>query len=364
MGNARAKGQQAEGDRIAANLVELAAGSRREAETAWLAVRSLQDETAARLAVWRACAIGSTEEDRRAAGDLLQRLEQSEVEHTKRLATSRWHAWIARSIRGGAGAAHRWSNAVNTKSAEITSPHGNLPMTVAAHHTEHWAGIWGAHSQEVIDDTTRIIAELRTRALQHRRHAELVSSITAQSVKAVARSFRAGTAIGSDCQSFLDIAGASEEAREDLAGILRASVTSLAWPKQALLTLIGLLGKKAGGTRAIAVIATFARLLLAHLKGEVRAWDSRIGDVNDTALAGRRPMDETARRHMKAEVATLLDKHVVTVFVVGHGEVLRLVGRSNPSEGSRGQRLPPRPARPGPRPPSRSPRDQGVWVLR
>ncbi len=53
---------------------------------------------------------------------------------------------------------------------------------------------------------------------------------------------------------------------------------------------------------------------MAHIKSEVRNWDERVGDANDTSLLGRRPADETARRLMRVEVASLRGRHAVLVM--------------------------------------------------
>ncbi len=54
--------------------------------------------------------------------------------------------------------------------------------------------------------------------------------------------------------------------------------------------------------------------MLAAIKDEVRAWDEEVANPHDTALKGRRPADETARRHLRVEVAALLGKHSVLVL--------------------------------------------------
>ncbi len=83
----------------------------------------------------------------------------------------------------------------------------------------------------------------------------------------MAKSFARGTSIGADSQAFYEVAEATHEARDELAQIMKTVIQELAWPVQSLLVLMGLLGKKAGGTRTIAIISTFGRLLLAAVKG-------------------------------------------------------------------------------------------------
>ena len=44
------------------------------------------------------------------------------------------------------------------------------------------------------------------------------------------------------------------------------------------------------------------RLLMALLKWSMREWDSEHGSVNDSALAGKKPEVETAKRSLQSEV--------------------------------------------------------------
>ncbi len=168
--------------------------------------------------------------------------------------------------------------------------------------------------QAKVSQATEATRELRRRALAAPGHGRAATTLNADTLQRVARTFAKGTSIGADAQAFHEVADATHEARDELAEIMRTSIRELVWPVQSLLVLMGLLGKKAGGTRTIAIIATFGRLPLAAVKGEVRAWDEKVANPHDTALKGRRPADETARRHMRVEVATLLGKHSVLIL--------------------------------------------------
>ncbi len=50
------------------------------------------------------------------------------------------------------------------------------------------------------------------------------------------------------------------------------------------------------------------------MKSEVRSWDAAVADEDDTAVKGRRPLDETARRRLRVEAAALQGRTCVQVL--------------------------------------------------
>ena len=62
-----------------------------------------------------------------------------------------------------------------------------------------------------------------------------------------------------------------------------------------------LLGKKLGGTRCIALCATYYRLLFALLKAAVREWDVAVGLEGDSALPGKSVLLESALLQVEVE---------------------------------------------------------------
>jgi hypothetical protein len=54
--------------------------------------------------------------------------------------------------------------------------------------------------------------------------------------------------------------------------------------------------------------------VLFLIKGPVRQWDCDVGHHGDSALRGKRPADETARRMVRVEVAALTGRHVGLVL--------------------------------------------------
>ncbi len=295
-------------------IIRCAAGCDQVSWRVWVTITSHADAGAARMAIYRACRSDSTAADVNASLELLSRLEADEVASARRHASARWHAWVANSLRGGAKAAHAWTNAPNTVPAEVFAPGLSSPLEVVGYHTSKWSEVWEAGELDKVRAAVETVKALRVEALRDKNHGKCSDHINADFLKRLAESFSRNTAIGADAQAFTDIAMASEEALTELAEIMVQVIKAVAWPLQSLMVVMGLLGKKSGGTRTIAIMATFARLLLAAVKGDVRRWDETIADERDTALRGRRPADETARRHLGVEVSTVLGRIAVMIL--------------------------------------------------
>ena len=149
--------------------------------------------------------------------------------------------------------------------------------------------------------------------------------VNVSSVREAARAFKRTTAIGTDAVSFLEIAKASDESLEHLVGIIHRIIDDLAFPTQAMVNAITLLGKRHGGTRTVATCSTIYRLVIGLLKEEVRLWDRSTGMEGDTALRTRNALVETAKRHARIEAASLrgdkcvyLLRDIAKIFISVH----------------------------------------------
>eukprot|EP00973_Karenia_brevis_P028220 3888269-Karenia_brevis.AAC.1 len=78
---------------------------------------------------------------------------------------------------------------------------------------------------------------------------QMLDMVTVDSIRKVARQFMTNTAVGPDHQGFKELAEATDEALADLVKIIQEIIETLAWPIQAHINQIALLGKKAGGSR-------------------------------------------------------------------------------------------------------------------
>ena len=139
---------------------------------------------------------------REAAVKILARLEEHEAHVNYEEAQSRWHKWVRDSLEKGAGAAHRWTNAPNLKTAEVKAPGKNTPQEVIEAVRDDWAKEWRAEDQNRIERADEAIRSLRRRAKEDVLLEEYATMVTAESIKLSASSFKGATSIGSDGLSF------------------------------------------------------------------------------------------------------------------------------------------------------------------
>ena len=66
-------------------------------------------------------------------------------------------------------------------------------------------------------------------------------------------------------------------------------------------------GTRYEGFGVLSVDATLYRVTMAILKSEVREWDIKNGSANDSALRGKKPKVETAKRAALVEMKATLD---------------------------------------------------------
>ena len=126
--------------------------------------------------------------------------------------------------------------------------------------------------------------------------------------------FSEDTSTGIDMVTFNAMKALPPSAKESLLRVFIRSLRYSALPTQALANLIALLGKKDGGTRCIAICATYYRLFLTMLGEEVREWDTKVAMEGDTALQGKSPLVETALRHLKVEAYAELGYSIAIIL--------------------------------------------------
>ena len=81
--------------------------------------------------------------------------------------------------------------------------------------------------------------------------------------------------------------------------LFRQSVATLTVPVQELLNILGLLGKKNGGSRTIAIMASYYRALMKFFCPTIRAWDIAKEHHWDSALAGSSSLRAAVLRALK-----------------------------------------------------------------
>jgi len=90
-------------------------------------------------------------------------------------------------------------------------------------------------------------------------------------------------------------------ALERLGLLFKQSIATLKVPIQELLNILTLLGKKSGGSRTIAIMASFYRALMKFFCPEIRAWDAEAASFWDSALAGSSSLQAAVARALKIE---------------------------------------------------------------
>ena len=124
-----------------------------------------------------------------------------------------------------------------------------------------------------------------------------------ETIRRHCRAFPSRTAIGLDEVAFKDIELLPDEALIMLAGIMRYALRNLALPVQILINLMVMLGKPAGGSRTIAILATFYRLLMRILSPMVTEWDTKAAGHWDSAIRGSSSLRAQLARSLELELA-------------------------------------------------------------
>ncbi len=244
-----------------------------------------------------AAAEGAEAFDAREAVDLADRLAAEAVRASRRKANEAFTKWIKRSPATGGKAVHRLTNAANTMpSLRLVIPRGPQrgymvdPIEVAPHHAKQWKDEWpvgdGTFWQQEMASLVRPRATLVTGAADWANEVELNPGTVRRALK----TFRSDTAIGADDHDFGDIARLPDSGLWVLCAILRMCLANLALPQQALVNIMTLLGKKSGGSRTIAIMATVCRLQMRLMGGSIAAWDAEVAGPWDSAARGSSPL--------------------------------------------------------------------------
>ena len=117
--------------------------------------------------------------------------------------------------------------------------------------------------------------------------------------------------MGLDSLFFSDVVLLPDIALEFLGQLLKRCVATLALPTQVLLQLTVLPGKKSGGSRTIAILTTFYRLLMRMLAPTIADWDVTTAGPWDSALRGNSALRAHVARAVDIELADFEELFVV-----------------------------------------------------
>jgi len=167
-----------------------------------------------------------------------------------------------------------------------------------------WSETWKAYSLNFNVDVVASFAKLRIQHLPEARKAAAKIDVDPKGMRTSLKRFSSSTAIGSDLVHLKRLASLPDVALISLGGLMKQSVSTLTVPAQELLNILGLLGKKLGGSRTIAIMASMYRALMKHFGLEIREWDAREGHHWDSAIAGSSSLRAAILRALQCENAT------------------------------------------------------------
>ena len=173
---------------------------------------------------------------------------------------------VAKALINGAGPAHK-RTAIDYALPPLrltigkTTEQGNVfitnPIAVAHEHSTPWEKEWGGSHPDFQKEIVECFKKLRKDSLEGA--AELAQSLdtSASKVRDALRVFSCTTATGCGHLNLRRMAKLPNNVPEQLGALFKQSIATLTVPMQELMNLLSLLGKKAGGSRTIAIWRPF-----------------------------------------------------------------------------------------------------------
>ena len=227
------------------------------------------------------------------------------------------HEWLTTALKRGAGQAHKWSNAPNALPALqlcFKRADGTVetdPIEVAAYHVRPWELEWEGNAGDAFGLEMTEVLNIRQQYLGTAEEWAENIDLSSANIRQTARAFPKKTAIGLDNIFFTDIALLPDNAINALGSILKQCLCSLALLVQTLLQLMVMLGKKNGGSRTIAILSTFYRLLMRILAPAITEWDLAKAGHWDSAVRGHSALRAHLARALDVELDHHEGKHVL-----------------------------------------------------
>ena len=134
--------------------------------------------------------------------------------------------------------------------------------------------------------------------------------LNAKTIRVALKMFSDSTAIGCDALQLRRMANLPNDALEQLGCLSKQSLATLTIPMQDLLNVLCLLGKKSGGSRTIAIMASFYRALMKYFCPMIRDWDVDKVKFWDALLAGNSSLRAAVSRALKVENGNIRGAHV------------------------------------------------------
>ncbi len=174
---------------------------------------------------------------------------------------------------------------------------------VANWHAKPWREKWGCHEAEEAAEEITLIRDMRRGALEEAADYADGLRFSPRAIRSACGTFAKDTAIGVDGGTFKAIREMPDNALIDLGAIVHCIVAKIALPPSTLLNILGLLGKKGGGSRTIAIMASLYRLTMRLCGDDVADWDEKRAGHWDTAVAGSSALRAHLLRALDVELA-------------------------------------------------------------
>ncbi len=166
----------------------------------------------------------------------------------------------------------------------------NDPIRVAEHHARPWRKTWATDEGEQWGRVIKVISELRKRAIQNARVWADSLDLGPRAIRKALQTFKKRTAIGADGIAFMIMEALPDCALAALGSIIRSCLAKLVLPRQALVNVMALLGKKSGGSRTVAIMPSIYRLMMRLISYIVGGWDEAVAGPWDSAIKGSSPL--------------------------------------------------------------------------
>ena len=183
-------------------------------------------------------------------------------------------------------------------------------MQVAELHAEPRKRIWRADDSNFEQHTAKDFQRLRAKYLEEAVETARRMKIEAPVIRSSLKCSHGATAIGTDDVEFRALAEPPDVALAQFGGLCRQAVSNLTLPFQSLLNNGCLLGKKAGGSRGIAIMCFFYGGRMKVMSPKIREWDLNEGHRYDSALAGSSSLRVAVIRVIKIENATAMGMRI------------------------------------------------------
>ncbi len=188
----------------------------------------------------------------------------------------------------GGSKGHKYANAPNKQPSQVIAPGSTSMDAIRSHHSDIWEKEWSCESTKDVQEGIELVSKIRSAVIRDPSIIEAaVARVDAVSLDTVLRKFKTNTGIGDDGIAIQRVCKSSPEAKYELISIIKDVIRSVAVPLQDLLVVMPLIAKKLGGARTVGLAGSVHRITMALLLPDIRGWDKKHANTDDTAVSGK-----------------------------------------------------------------------------